>query len=185
LQVLRINGPLPIPVVRQWLPFKNSPARATKARCGRRGHQPSNCALGDREFADWNGDRSWPSIPTLAQEARCSQRRVYKAVAKAVRLGELERLSRGGLQATNRYRLTLVHPQLPLPSVHPEPVASCTSGILNERAKNPAAGSGEPSRTTRVVSASQKRAPAAPGVCEQALAIWSVERGSLPEESKP
>lgn len=99
------------------------------------------------EHADATGRGSRPSIATVAKEAGCCERRVYKAIADAIALRELEKLSRAGPKGTNVYRFPQVDAQLTLLSVDPAVAASCRSGILSDQTKNPAARADEPPRT--------------------------------------
>lgn len=57
-------------------------------------------------YADKNTGECFPSMRTIAREARCSPGSVPPSVREAVRLGELEVIDAGGPHARARYRMT-------------------------------------------------------------------------------
>lgn len=72
----------------------------------------SESRLGDRlvlfsiaNHADHIGDRSWPSIDTIADETRMSPRQVQRAIQRLEELGELEVRRGAGPNGTHWYRL--------------------------------------------------------------------------------
>lgn len=73
---------------------------------------------------------AWPSIETLAREAKVCRKSVFLAIRKLSSLGELNKISGGGRHKTNRYTLPLVSPQKAI--TFPEPwVASIAEKRCN------------------------------------------------------
>lgn len=62
------------------------------------------CALAIADFANDRGE-AFPSVNTLAEKCRISERSVQYAVAKLVELGELEIEPNAGRSGTNLYRI--------------------------------------------------------------------------------
>lgn len=56
--------------------------------------------------ADERGDNAWPSVPTIAREARMSERQVRTVLRDLVELGELEINEGAGPRGCHMYRLT-------------------------------------------------------------------------------
>jgi len=59
--------------------------------------------------ADPDGGQSWPSIETLAREARLSRRATCYAIASLVEAGEVEMALGGGRGHSNSYRISMVN----------------------------------------------------------------------------
>ncbi len=58
--------------------------------------------------ADARGECAWPSIRTIAREARLSERQVQRILPGLVSLGELEIIPGAGHKGTHLYRLPKV-----------------------------------------------------------------------------
>jgi hypothetical protein len=65
-------------------------------------------AIADR--ANDDGDDCWPSIPTLARKARCSERTVQRSIKSLAALGELAVEEGAGPHGVNRYRVLMPPP---------------------------------------------------------------------------
>ncbi len=75
----------------------------------------SQARLGDRcvliaiaNHADSRGNNAWPSVRTIAREARLSTRQVQHALKRLCQIGELEVQWGAGPHGTNRYCLKQV-----------------------------------------------------------------------------
>lgn len=68
-------------------------------------------ALAIAQHANKDGLNSWPSVQTLASEAKVCRKSVFLALRKLSAIGELNKISGGGRRHTNRYHLPLVSPQ--------------------------------------------------------------------------
>jgi len=73
--------------------------------------------------ADRAGDNAWPSVATIAREARMSARQVQRALGTLERLGELEVRRGAGPNGTNLYRIPGVS-QPGLPLINPDLAAA-------------------------------------------------------------
>lgn len=72
----------------------------------------SEARLGDRlvmiaiaNHADDHGSRAYPSVSTIAREARMSERQVRRSLRRLERTGELGTQEQGGRHGTNSYRI--------------------------------------------------------------------------------
>ena len=57
--------------------------------------------------ADHVTGECWPTVETVAREARCSRRTVFYALNELVSAGLIEKVSGGGRGKSNRYRLRI------------------------------------------------------------------------------
>jgi len=68
--------------------------------------------------ANAQGENAWPSIATIAREARISERQVQRVLPLLVAMGELEIIPGAGHRGTHLYRF----PKMAQANLFPQPV---------------------------------------------------------------